>query len=102
MKTRRLPVLTAAVLGLCACTAFAEDFVKIGVFEPLTGANAAGGAEELDGIRLAQQHADVVTCRLTKQPRQDRTRFSVEVHRISSRPATRQYLRARRPTTLVT
>jgi branched-chain amino acid transport system substrate-binding protein len=46
--------LTAAALGLCACTAFAEDVVKIGVFEPLTGANAAGGAEELDGIRLAQ------------------------------------------------
>ncbi len=55
-----------------------------------------------DGIRLAQQHANVVTCNLTKQPRQDRTRFSVEVHRISSRPATRQYLPARRPTTLVT
>jgi branched-chain amino acid transport system substrate-binding protein len=49
-----LPVLTAAALGLCACTAFAEDVVKVGVFEPLTGANAAGGAEELDGIRLAQ------------------------------------------------
>ena len=54
MNTRRLPVLTAAVLGLFSCTAFAENVVKIGVFEPLTGANAAGGAEELDGIRLAQ------------------------------------------------
>ena len=54
MKRRHLPVLTAAALGLCACTAFAEDVVKVGVFEPLTGANAAGGAEELDGIRLAQ------------------------------------------------
>ena len=47
MKRRHLPVLTAAALGLCACTAFAEDVVKVGVFEPLTGANAAGGAEEL-------------------------------------------------------
>jgi len=54
MNRRHLPVLTAAALGLCACTAFAEDVVKVGVFEPLTGANAAGGAEELDGIRLAQ------------------------------------------------
>ena len=53
MKSRRLPVLTAAALGLFSCAAFAEDVVKIGVFEPLTGANAAGGAEELDGIRLA-------------------------------------------------
>ena len=54
MITRRFPVLAAAVLGLFSCTAFAEDVVKVGVFEPLTGANAAGGAEELDGIRLAQ------------------------------------------------
>jgi branched-chain amino acid transport system substrate-binding protein len=43
-----------AALTLFSCTAFAEDVLKIGVFEPLTGANAAGGAEELDGIRLAQ------------------------------------------------
>lgn len=54
MKTHRLPVVTAALLGLFSATAFAEDIVKIGVFEPLTGANAAGGQEELDGIRLAQ------------------------------------------------
>ena len=55
MNTRRLPVLTAAIaLGLFSCAAFAEDVVKVGVFEPLTGANAAGGQEELDGIRLAQ------------------------------------------------
>jgi ABC-type branched-subunit amino acid transport system substrate-binding protein len=43
-----------AALSLFSCAAFAEDVIKIGVFEPLTGANAAGGAEELDGIRLAQ------------------------------------------------
>jgi branched-chain amino acid transport system substrate-binding protein len=54
MKTHRLPVVTAAILSLFSCAAFAEDIVKIGVFEPLTGANAAGGQEELDGIRLAQ------------------------------------------------
>jgi branched-chain amino acid transport system substrate-binding protein len=54
MKIRCLPILTAAALGICSCTAFAEDVVKIGVFEPLTGANAAGGQEELDGIHLAQ------------------------------------------------
>jgi branched-chain amino acid transport system substrate-binding protein len=54
MKSPRLPVVTATVLSLFSCAAFAEDVVKIGVFEPLTGANAAGGAEELDGIRLAQ------------------------------------------------
>ncbi|MDR0645213.1 MAG: ABC transporter substrate-binding protein [Treponema sp.] len=29
------------------------DIIKIGVFEPMTGANAAGGAMEVEGIRLA-------------------------------------------------
>lgn len=32
-----------------------SDTIKIGVFEPLTGANAAGGQLELDGIKLANQ-----------------------------------------------
>ena len=32
-----------------------EDVIKIGVFEPLTGANAAGGELELEGIELAHQ-----------------------------------------------
>lgn len=37
------------------------DIIKFGVFEPLTGANAAGGAEELDGVRLAQDLYPTVT-----------------------------------------
>ncbi|MBU0956167.1 MAG: ABC transporter substrate-binding protein [Spirochaetes bacterium] len=41
--------------------AAAPNVVKFGVFEPLTGANAAGGAEELDGIRLAQSLYPTVT-----------------------------------------
>lgn len=32
-----------------------SDVIKIGVFEPLTGANAAGGELEVDGIKLANQ-----------------------------------------------
>lgn len=32
-----------------------EDVIKIGVFEPLTGANAAGGELELEGIKLANK-----------------------------------------------
>ncbi|MGB7605315.1 MAG: ABC transporter substrate-binding protein [Lutisporaceae bacterium] len=32
-----------------------EDVIKIGVFEPLTGTNAAGGALELEGIKLANK-----------------------------------------------
>ncbi|MFA5576823.1 MAG: ABC transporter substrate-binding protein [Tissierellaceae bacterium] len=31
------------------------DVIKIGVFEPLTGANAAGGAIEADGIKMANE-----------------------------------------------
>ena len=38
-----------------------SDTIKFGVFEPLTGANAAGGAEELDGVRLAQDLYPTVT-----------------------------------------
>lgn len=33
----------------------ASDVIKLGVFEPLTGANAAGGELELEGIKLANK-----------------------------------------------
>ncbi|MDR2808402.1 MAG: ABC transporter substrate-binding protein [Spirochaetaceae bacterium] len=39
----------------------AGNVIKIGVFEPLTGANAAGGAMELEGIRLANELYPTVT-----------------------------------------
>lgn len=32
-----------------------EDVIKLGVFEPLTGANAAGGELEVEGIELAHE-----------------------------------------------
>ncbi|WP_330389598.1 ABC transporter substrate-binding protein [Geosporobacter ferrireducens] len=32
-----------------------SDVIKIGVFQPLTGANAAGGAIELEGVKLANE-----------------------------------------------
>jgi len=47
-------VLVFAVSG-CKEKKTADDVIKIGVFEPLTGANAAGGAMELEGIRLANE-----------------------------------------------
>ena len=31
------------------------DVIKIGVFQPLTGANAAGGELEVEGIKLANK-----------------------------------------------
>ncbi|MDR0410091.1 MAG: ABC transporter substrate-binding protein [Spirochaetaceae bacterium] len=46
-----ISVTAAALLAGCA----KKDTIKIGVFEPLTGANAAGGAIELEGIRLANK-----------------------------------------------
>jgi branched-chain amino acid transport system substrate-binding protein len=38
----------------CSSKPAAPTVVKIGVFEPMTGANAAGGAMEVEGIKLAQ------------------------------------------------
>ena len=50
------------VLALTACSASQEEaaentqeVVKFGVFEPLTGANAAGGAMEIEGIEIAHE-----------------------------------------------
>ncbi|MDR2149833.1 MAG: ABC transporter substrate-binding protein [Spirochaetaceae bacterium] len=39
----------------------AGTVIKIGVFEPMTGANAAGGAMEVEGIRLAHELYPTVT-----------------------------------------
>lgn len=58
-----LPVLMVVLLAagiLAGCGGGGEeaaesDVIKIGVFEPLTGANAAGGQLELDGIKLANK-----------------------------------------------
>lgn len=48
-------VAAACALALVACGSKASDakVIKIGVFEPLTGANGAGGADETEGIKLA-------------------------------------------------
>jgi branched-chain amino acid transport system substrate-binding protein len=47
--------LFIAVLALSGCKGKSGDVIKIGVFEPMTGANAAGGAMEVEGIRLANE-----------------------------------------------
>lgn len=39
----------------CSKSGGDADIIKIGVFEPLTGANGAGGADEVDGIKLANK-----------------------------------------------
>ncbi|MDR0448082.1 MAG: ABC transporter substrate-binding protein [Treponema sp.] len=54
-------ILFAVLLALTVFTGCgskdgsADNVIKIGVFEPLTGANAGGGALELEGIQLAHE-----------------------------------------------
>lgn len=52
-----LAAVAVASVSLVACSKAptASDVIKIGVFEPLTGANGAGGADEYDGIKLANK-----------------------------------------------
>ena len=55
--------LVAAVLvtGCAKSSAGAGNVIKIGVFEPMTGANAAGGAMEVEGVKLANEMYPTVT-----------------------------------------
>ena len=61
MKKINALLTLAAVLALgvsvvsCSSSGGDSDVIKIGVFEPLTGANGAGGADEVDGIKLANK-----------------------------------------------
>lgn len=59
-KTLSLLTLAAALAAgvsivSCSSSGGDDDVIKIGVFEPLTGANGAGGADEYDGIKLANK-----------------------------------------------
>jgi branched-chain amino acid transport system substrate-binding protein len=58
---KRILGIIAIALAIALLFGCAKPDHKFGVFEPLTGANAAGGAEELDGIRLAQDLYPTVT-----------------------------------------
>ncbi|MFT3963213.1 ABC transporter substrate-binding protein [Propionivibrio sp.] len=52
-----LAAVAVASLSLISCSKEEPkaEVIKIGVFEPLTGANGAGGADEYDGIKLANK-----------------------------------------------
>ena len=59
-RTATLMLLAALVciFALAGCSrgsGSSGDVIKIGVFEPMTGANAAGGAMEVEGVRLANE-----------------------------------------------
>jgi len=57
MKRIGIALTTLALLALVftSCGAKKPTVVKFGVFEPMTGANAGGGALEVEGIKLANQ-----------------------------------------------
>ena len=46
---------SVSIVGCSGSSSSSDDVIKIGVFEPLTGANGAGGADEYDGINLANK-----------------------------------------------
>ncbi len=48
-----LTMIPSLILGGCGGAAEDKSDIKIGVFEPLTGANAAGGQMELEGVKAA-------------------------------------------------
>lgn len=68
MLSRRLKI-TLAVLGatLLAATASAQDTIKIGVTEPLTGAFAASGNYVTQGARIAEEQINKAGGVLGKQ-----------------------------------
>jgi branched-chain amino acid transport system substrate-binding protein len=54
MKRTAAVLLALAAIAGCSKAQKQPTTVKLGVFEPMTGANAAGGAMEVEGIKLAQ------------------------------------------------
>lgn len=61
---KRIGFVVIAILAfalLFACGPAAPKTVKFGVFEPLTGANAGGGALEVEGVKLANELYPTVT-----------------------------------------
>lgn len=61
MKRKLLSVLmAAAMVAATAVPAFAADTVKIGVYEPASGDNGAGGKQETLGIQYANSETDTV------------------------------------------
>jgi amino acid/amide ABC transporter substrate-binding protein, HAAT family (TC 3.A.1.4.-) len=58
---KKLIALVLAVMMLVPAFAMADNVIKIGVFEPSTGDNGAGGKQEILGIEYANSLAPTVT-----------------------------------------
>ena len=52
---KKVLALVLALMLIVPAVAMAEDVVKIGVFEPVTGENGGGGFQEVLGMRYANQ-----------------------------------------------
>ena len=50
-----LLLMVALVIVGMGCTKKESNVIKIGIFEPITGANAAGGQLEVEGVKLAHK-----------------------------------------------
>jgi len=57
---KKVLALVLALMLIVPAFAFAEDIVKVGVFEPVTGENGGGGFQEVLGMRYANQVAPTV------------------------------------------
>ena len=53
--SKQQPAAGAGSSAAASAATANADVIKIGVFEPLTGANGAGGNDELEGIKLANK-----------------------------------------------
>ena len=63
MKKRILSAILACTMAatLSAAPVFADDVIKIGLFEPLTGENGGGGTQEAQGAEYANEIRPTVT-----------------------------------------
>ena len=80
MKKRMISVicgLSMAVMALAGMNVYAEDVIKIGVFEPQTGENGGGGLQELQGARYANEIRPTVTI--------DGTEYKVELDEVDNK-----------------
>ena len=57
---KKLIALILAVMLLVPAFAMAEDVIKIGVYEPASGSNGAGGKQETLGVQYANQETPTV------------------------------------------
>lgn len=68
---------TAMTVALTAAPAFADDVIKIGLFEPLTGENGGGGTQEAQGAQYANEIRPTVTI--------DGTEYTVELDIVDNK-----------------